>query len=110
MRAREVTPEQQPRLHNIVEGLSIAAGIPKPRVYLVPEAAQRLSALSDYTELGSGYRIALKDLELLVVRASEDLQQFGSDFSAIDAPSVYPTSTRSLLRPCAHSHPRTHSV
>jgi len=38
-RAREVTPEQQPRLHNIVEGLSIAAGIPKPRVYLVPEAA-----------------------------------------------------------------------
>jgi heat shock protein HtpX len=38
-RAREVTPGQQPRLHNIVEGLSIAAGIPKPRVYLVPEAA-----------------------------------------------------------------------
>lgn len=38
-RAREATPEQQPRLHNIVEGLSIAAGIPKPRVYLVPEAA-----------------------------------------------------------------------
>jgi heat shock protein HtpX len=38
-RAHEVTPEEQPRLHNIVEGLSIAAGIPKPRVYLVPEAA-----------------------------------------------------------------------
>lgn len=38
-RAREVTPEEQPRLHNIVEGLSIAAGIPKPRVYVVPEAA-----------------------------------------------------------------------
>jgi heat shock protein HtpX len=38
-RAREVTPEEQPRLHNIVEGLSIAAGIPKPRVYVVPETA-----------------------------------------------------------------------
>ena len=38
-RAREVTPEEAPRLHNIVEGLSIAAGIPKPRVWLVPEAA-----------------------------------------------------------------------
>jgi heat shock protein HtpX len=38
-RAKEVTPQQQPRLHNIVEGLSIAAGIPKPRVYLVPEQA-----------------------------------------------------------------------
>ncbi len=38
-RAREVTAEEQPRLHNIVEGLSIAAGIPKPRVYVVPEQA-----------------------------------------------------------------------
>jgi heat shock protein HtpX len=38
-RAREVTPQEQPRLHNIVEGLSIAAGIPKPKVYLVPELA-----------------------------------------------------------------------
>jgi heat shock protein HtpX len=38
-RAREVTPHDQPRLHNIVEGLSIAAGIPKPRVYVIPEQA-----------------------------------------------------------------------
>jgi heat shock protein HtpX len=38
-RAKEVTPEEAPRLHNIVEGLSIAAGIPKPRVWIVPEAA-----------------------------------------------------------------------
>ena len=37
--AREVSPEQEPRLHNIVEGLSIAAGIRKPRVYVVPEQA-----------------------------------------------------------------------
>ena len=38
-RAREVTPQEQARLHNIVEGLSIAAGIPKPRVYVIPEQA-----------------------------------------------------------------------
>ena len=38
-RAKEVTPQEQPRLHNIVEGLSIAAGIPKPRVYVIPEQA-----------------------------------------------------------------------
>jgi heat shock protein HtpX len=38
-RAREVTLQDQPRLHNIVEGLSIAAGTPKPRVYVVPEQA-----------------------------------------------------------------------
>jgi heat shock protein HtpX len=38
-RARLVTPEEHPRLHNIVEGLCIAAGIPKPAVYVIPEKA-----------------------------------------------------------------------
>ncbi|MGH2637362.1 MAG: M48 family metalloprotease [Actinomycetota bacterium] len=38
-RAKEVSPAEEPRLHNIVEGLSIAAGIPKPRVHVVPEQA-----------------------------------------------------------------------
>jgi heat shock protein HtpX len=37
--AREVAAEQEPRLHNIVEGIAIAAGVPKPRVYVVPEQA-----------------------------------------------------------------------
>ncbi len=31
---------------------------------LTPEAAQRLSALSDYTELGAGFKISMRDLEL----------------------------------------------
>jgi heat shock protein HtpX len=38
-RARLVSPEEEPRLHNIAEGLAIAAGIPKPAVYVVPEQA-----------------------------------------------------------------------
>ena len=38
-RARAVTSEDEPRLHNIVEGLAIAAGVPKPAVYVVPEQA-----------------------------------------------------------------------
>src|SRR5438093_9971465 len=38
-RARPVTPEEAPRLHNIVEGIAIAAGLPKPAVYVVPEKA-----------------------------------------------------------------------
>jgi heat shock protein HtpX len=37
--AKKVTPEQEPRLHNVVEGLAIAAGVPKPEVYVVPEMA-----------------------------------------------------------------------
>jgi heat shock protein HtpX len=38
-RAKKVTPEEEPRLHNVVEGLAIAAGVPKPAVYVVPEMA-----------------------------------------------------------------------
>ena len=38
-RARPVTPQEEPRLHNIVEGLSIAAGVPTPKVYVIPERA-----------------------------------------------------------------------
>jgi heat shock protein HtpX len=38
-RARPVTHEQEPRLHNLVEGVAIAAGLPKPAIYIVPEQA-----------------------------------------------------------------------
>lgn len=38
-RAREVSHADEPRLHNIVEGLAIAAGIPKPKVYVVEDQA-----------------------------------------------------------------------
>jgi len=38
-RARPVTHEEEPRLHNIVEGLALAAGLPKPGVYVIPEKA-----------------------------------------------------------------------
>ncbi|MEA2718083.1 MAG: heat shock protein HtpX, partial [Actinomycetota bacterium] len=37
--ARLTTAEDEPRLHNLVEGLCIAAGLPKPRVYLIDDAA-----------------------------------------------------------------------
>lgn len=37
--ARLTTPDDHPRLHNLVEGLCIAAGLPKPRVYVVDDAA-----------------------------------------------------------------------
>ncbi len=39
MRAREVSPEEAPRLHAVVEELSARAGLPKPRVYVSPHSA-----------------------------------------------------------------------
>jgi heat shock protein HtpX len=38
-RAKPATPEEHPRLHNIVEGLCIAGGLPKPRLYIVVDDA-----------------------------------------------------------------------
>lgn len=36
-RARPATVEDHPRLHNLVEGLCIAGGLPKPRIYIVED-------------------------------------------------------------------------
>ena len=36
-RARPATVEEYPRLHNVVEGLCIAGGLPKPRIYIVDD-------------------------------------------------------------------------
>ena len=38
-RAREVAPEQEPRLHSMVEEVAGMAGLPKPRVYIVENDA-----------------------------------------------------------------------
>jgi heat shock protein HtpX len=38
-RATPASPEDYPRLHNIVEGLCIAAGLPKPRLYIVDDVS-----------------------------------------------------------------------
>ncbi len=33
--AREVSPEEEPRLHNVIEEMAIAAGLPKPRAAVI---------------------------------------------------------------------------
>ncbi len=38
-RARPVTKDEYPYLYNVVEGLAIAAGIPKPRCYVIDDTA-----------------------------------------------------------------------
>jgi heat shock protein HtpX len=37
--AKEVTAEQEPQLHNVAEEMAIAAGLPKPRVYVMESDA-----------------------------------------------------------------------
>lgn len=75
-RASPLTPEQHPRLHNIVEGLCIAAGIPKPAVYVIPEKAPNAFATGRDPEHASiavteGLLGALNRVELEGVIAHE---------------------------------------
>ena len=42
--AHEVTPTQAPDLHNLVENMSIASGIPKPRIYIIDDTAMNAFA------------------------------------------------------------------
>ena len=43
-RAQPADPEEYRRLHNLVEGLCIASGLPKPRVYVVDDPAPNVFA------------------------------------------------------------------
>ena len=43
--ARPADAEQYPRLHNVVEGLCIAAGLPKPRVYVIDDPSPNAFAI-----------------------------------------------------------------
>lgn len=38
-RAKEVTPDEEPHLFNIVRSLTMRAGLPMPRVYIIPQEA-----------------------------------------------------------------------
>ena len=44
-RARPADPDQYARLHNLIEGLVIAAGLPKPRVYVIDDPAPNAFAI-----------------------------------------------------------------
>src|SRR5450755_574461 len=50
--AQEVTPAQAPELHAIVEELSARAGIPKPRVYVIPQAQPNAFATGRSPKVG----------------------------------------------------------
>lgn len=74
--AQEVAPEQAPGLHRMVEEVARAAGIPKPRVYLIPEVQPNAFATGRNPEKGvvavtAGIMELLSERELRGVIAHE---------------------------------------
>ncbi|NJN17153.1 MAG: zinc metalloprotease HtpX [Oscillochloris sp.] len=51
--AQEVTPEEAPDLHHLVEELSVRAGIPKPRVYIMENETPNAFATGRSPEKGA---------------------------------------------------------
>lgn len=43
-KAREITLEENPDLHNLVQNMSIASGIPKPKIYMIEDSAMNAFA------------------------------------------------------------------
>jgi heat shock protein HtpX len=82
--ARAVSAEEQPRLHNLIEGLAIASGIPKPAVYIVPERAPNAFATGrdpDHASIAvtEGLLAAMDRVELEGVLAHEMSHILGRD-------------------------------
>ncbi len=74
--AKEITKELDPELFNVVDEMRIAAGIPMPRVYLIPETALNAFATGRDPEHGvvaitTGLRATLTRDELQGVMAHE---------------------------------------
>jgi heat shock protein HtpX len=83
-RARAVTQEDEPRLLNVVEGLAIAAGLPTPAVYVIPEQGLNAFATGRDPEHASiavtqGLLDTLNRVELEGVVAHEMAHVLGRD-------------------------------
>ena len=75
-RAREVGPDEEPRLHHMVEELAARAGIPKPRVYILDQDTPNAFATGRNPAHGvvavtTGIRRLLGERELRGVLAHE---------------------------------------
>ncbi len=93
--AQEITPELDQELFNVVDEMRIAAGLPMPKVYLIPESALNAFATGRNPENGvvaitTGLRAKLNRDELQGVIAHEmaHIRHFDIRFSLLMATMV----------------------
>ncbi len=66
--AQEVSPDQAPELHQMVERLAMRAGIPKPRVYIIPQDTPNAFATGRNPEHSA---VAVTEGILRILRSAE---------------------------------------
>ena len=86
--ARPASPEEQPRYHNVVDGLCVARGVPTPRLYVIDDPGINAFAVGRDPEHGSlaattGLLEALDRIELEGVMADE-LGRIRTQATAVD--------------------------
>lgn len=93
--AKEITPQLDPELFNVVDEMRIAAGLPMPKVYLIPESALNAFATGRDPKHGvvaitTGLRARLTRDELQGVIAHEmaHIRHFDIRFSLLMATMV----------------------
>lgn len=93
--AKEITPQLDPELFNVVDEMRLAAGIPMPKVYLIPESAMNAFATGRDPKHGvvaitTGLRSKLTRDELQGVIAHEiaHIRHFDIRFSLLMATMV----------------------
>ncbi|GAB5496373.1 MAG: hypothetical protein Phyf2KO_14530 [Phycisphaerales bacterium] len=93
--AQQITPELDPELFNVVDEMRLAAGLPMPKVYLIPESAMNAFATGRNPENGvvaitTGLRSKLNRDELQGVIAHEmaHIRHYDIRFSLLMATMV----------------------
>ncbi|RNC82386.1 MAG: hypothetical protein ED559_11570 [Phycisphaera sp.] len=93
--AQQITPELDPELFNVVDEMRLAAGLPMPKVYLIPESAMNAFATGRDPENGvvaitTGLRSKLNRDELQGVIAHEmaHIRHYDIRFSLLMATMV----------------------
>lgn len=104
-RARPADPTEYARLHNLVEGLCIAGGIPKPRIYVIDDAAPNAFAIGRSPQhaaiaVTTGLLAVMSRVELEAVLAHELSHIKNDDILTATLAVTAPLLRRAVDRDC----------
>jgi len=92
--AREVSREEYPVLHNVTEELTIASGLPKPKIYVVPDSSPNAFATGRNPE---NSKIAINEGLLKVLNREELQGVIAHEFSHIKNSDIMFATVVSVL-------------
>lgn len=104
-RATPADPTEHARLHNLVEGLCVASGLPKPRIYVIDDAAPNAFAIGRSPQhaaiaVTTGLLAVMSRVELEAVLAHELSHIKNDDILTATLAVTAPLLRRAVDRDC----------